>query len=404
MPWPASLTWNSLAGYLDNFQTWLSDSRNVPDPSLFFVAFNGIATFLDDLVGWITSFFFKLTWVGTAALGTLVVLRYGGRRAALGVVAAFAVVRADRALGVERADVLAHDRVGQPGACDRAPARRARRALRPLPELHHPRARRDADRPGLCVPDADRDPLLGRPWCSRRGDADLRDPARDPHHRTRDPRRPDEHGRSGGSDGLDAASDAHEGADSDGAADAAALREPDDPLRAVDGRDRRADRRAGPRRRRDERPLLEPGARTRRRRRDRGHGDRARPLHRGDGEPHRPDSPPSDGREAPATAPLHPRLRRRRRARRRARLSLRRRQLLDAPDHRGLAARPRAERPRLHPEPVDVHLPHHEPDRELPRAVLPHAAEQLLRRDAVAGDGVRPRAGSHTSSPAAGLR
>ena len=91
MPWPAWLTWNSLAGYLDNFQTWLSDSRNVPDPSVFFVAFNGIATFLDDLVGWITSFFFKLTWVGTAALGTLVVLRYGGRRAALGVVAAFAV-------------------------------------------------------------------------------------------------------------------------------------------------------------------------------------------------------------------------------------------------------------------------------------------------------------------------
>jgi glycine betaine/proline transport system permease protein len=91
LPWPAWLTWNSLAGYLDNFQTWLSDSRNVPDPSFFFVAFNGIATFLDDLVGWITSFFFKLTWVGTAALGTLVVLRYGGRRPALGVVAAFAV-------------------------------------------------------------------------------------------------------------------------------------------------------------------------------------------------------------------------------------------------------------------------------------------------------------------------
>ena len=91
MPWPAWLTWNSLADYLDNFQTWLSDSRNVPDPSFFFVAFNWIATFLDDLVGWITSFFFKLTWVGTAALGTLVVLRYGGRRAALGVVAAFAV-------------------------------------------------------------------------------------------------------------------------------------------------------------------------------------------------------------------------------------------------------------------------------------------------------------------------
>ena len=27
-PWPDSLVWNSLPGYLDRFQTWLSDSRN----------------------------------------------------------------------------------------------------------------------------------------------------------------------------------------------------------------------------------------------------------------------------------------------------------------------------------------------------------------------------------------
>jgi glycine betaine/proline transport system permease protein len=88
-PWPAALTWEQLAHYLDNFQVWLSDQRNVPDPSLFFVAFNGVATFLDDLVGWLTSFFLKLTWVGTVAFGVLVVLRFGGRRAALGVLAAF---------------------------------------------------------------------------------------------------------------------------------------------------------------------------------------------------------------------------------------------------------------------------------------------------------------------------
>ena len=113
LPWPASLTWNSLAGYLDNFQTWLSDSRNVPHPSVFFVAFNGIATFLDDLVGWITSFFFKLTWVGTTALGTLVVLRFGGRRAALGVARCVRGLRADGLVGAERADVRPHDRVRQ---------------------------------------------------------------------------------------------------------------------------------------------------------------------------------------------------------------------------------------------------------------------------------------------------
>ena len=87
--WPASLTWNALAHHLDDFQTWLSNHRNLPHPSVFFRAFNGLANFLDNLVGWLTSLFFKLTWAGTTVLGTLVVLRFGGRRAALGVLAAF---------------------------------------------------------------------------------------------------------------------------------------------------------------------------------------------------------------------------------------------------------------------------------------------------------------------------
>lgn len=87
--WPASLTWNSLAHDLDNFQAWLSNHRNVPHPSVFFRIFNGIANFLDNLVGWLASLFFKLTWAGTSALGVLVVLRFGGRRAALGTLAAF---------------------------------------------------------------------------------------------------------------------------------------------------------------------------------------------------------------------------------------------------------------------------------------------------------------------------
>ena len=88
--WPASLTWNTLASHLDNFQTWLSDHRNVPHPSIFFRGFNGFASFLDNIVGWLTSFFFKLTWAGTTVLGVLIVLRFGGRRAALGTAAAFA--------------------------------------------------------------------------------------------------------------------------------------------------------------------------------------------------------------------------------------------------------------------------------------------------------------------------
>jgi glycine betaine/proline transport system permease protein len=89
VPWPASLTWNSLSHDLDNFQAWLSNNRNVPHPSIVFRIFNAIANFLDNLVGWLTSFFLKLTWAGTTVLGTLVVLRFGGRRAALGVLVAF---------------------------------------------------------------------------------------------------------------------------------------------------------------------------------------------------------------------------------------------------------------------------------------------------------------------------
>src|ERR1700681_3827954 len=76
---PNSLVWTSLSGYLDRFQTWLSDSRNVAPPSFVFSPFDGFATFLDNLVSWLTSFFHKLTWAGTTALATLVVRRLRGR-------------------------------------------------------------------------------------------------------------------------------------------------------------------------------------------------------------------------------------------------------------------------------------------------------------------------------------
>jgi glycine betaine/proline transport system permease protein len=87
--WPSALVWNSLSSHLDRFQTWLSNERNVPDPSIFFRVFNRFASFLDNLVGWIYQFISWLKWPGTVALGTLIVLRFGGRRAALGTVAAF---------------------------------------------------------------------------------------------------------------------------------------------------------------------------------------------------------------------------------------------------------------------------------------------------------------------------
>ena len=56
-PWPASLTWNSLPTYLNDFQTWLVDQRNADDPSVVIQAFNNFASFLDDLVSWLTRLF-----------------------------------------------------------------------------------------------------------------------------------------------------------------------------------------------------------------------------------------------------------------------------------------------------------------------------------------------------------
>jgi hypothetical protein len=51
-PWPASLTWNSLPTYLNDFQTWLVDQRNAESPSFVIRAFNGFAEFLNSLVEW----------------------------------------------------------------------------------------------------------------------------------------------------------------------------------------------------------------------------------------------------------------------------------------------------------------------------------------------------------------
>src|SRR5262245_52267775 len=89
-PWPAWLEWNSLAGYLDNFQNWLIDQRNTSNPSVFFSVLDGISTFLDDLVTWLTNLLLWMTWIGTAVASVLIVLRFGGLRAALIVLGAFA--------------------------------------------------------------------------------------------------------------------------------------------------------------------------------------------------------------------------------------------------------------------------------------------------------------------------
>lgn len=89
-PWPAWLEWNSLSPHLDTFQTWLLDQRNAEHPNVVFAAFNGLASFLDNLVAWLNDLLLWLTWVGTTVAGVLVVLRFGGPRAAALVLGGFA--------------------------------------------------------------------------------------------------------------------------------------------------------------------------------------------------------------------------------------------------------------------------------------------------------------------------
>ena len=89
-PWPDQLVWNSLGTHLTDFQSWLVDQRNAESPSVVFRAFNEFASFLDSLVIWLTDFLGWLTWVGTTVAGVLVALRFGGGRAAIWALAAFA--------------------------------------------------------------------------------------------------------------------------------------------------------------------------------------------------------------------------------------------------------------------------------------------------------------------------
>src|SRR3970282_48203 len=88
-PWPDRLIWNSLPAHIDDFQTWLLDQRNAADPSFVISPFNGFASFVDHLVDWFDRLLLWLTWVGTTAAGTLIALRFGGRRAAAWVGGAF---------------------------------------------------------------------------------------------------------------------------------------------------------------------------------------------------------------------------------------------------------------------------------------------------------------------------
>ena len=88
-PWPSSLQWSSLGDHLDSFQSWLIDHRNADHPNVIFRVFNGFATFLDDIVSWLTRLLQWLTWPGATVAVVAIIWRFGGIRAAAWVLAAF---------------------------------------------------------------------------------------------------------------------------------------------------------------------------------------------------------------------------------------------------------------------------------------------------------------------------
>ena len=88
-PWPASLTWQALPERLDDFQTWLLEERTAENPNFIFAVFDGFRAFAEWLVTALNDALLWLTWPGVIAAAVVIVLRFGGWRAALIVAGAF---------------------------------------------------------------------------------------------------------------------------------------------------------------------------------------------------------------------------------------------------------------------------------------------------------------------------
>jgi glycine betaine/proline transport system permease protein len=87
-PWPSSLVWDELPRKLDDAQEWLLEQRT-EGSNPFFALLDAFRAACEWLVTAILDFLEWLTWVGVIVAGTAIVLRFGGRRAALVVFGAF---------------------------------------------------------------------------------------------------------------------------------------------------------------------------------------------------------------------------------------------------------------------------------------------------------------------------
>ena len=89
-PWPSSLVWNELSLHLNDFQTWVLTEKGQADNGIVFTLFEWFSTSVDHFVDWFNRFLLWMTWVGSTVAGTLLVLRFGGARAAALTLVAFA--------------------------------------------------------------------------------------------------------------------------------------------------------------------------------------------------------------------------------------------------------------------------------------------------------------------------
>ena len=89
-PWPNELVWNKLQVELDEFQAYLIDQRLEGGGGVVFTVFDGFRIFADNLVTWFNDLLVWLTWIGSTVTGTLLAWRFGGLRAGIWALAAFA--------------------------------------------------------------------------------------------------------------------------------------------------------------------------------------------------------------------------------------------------------------------------------------------------------------------------
>ena len=294
-PWPESLTWQALPERLDSLQTWLLEERTAQDPNIVFAIFDGFRALAEWLVTALNDVLLWLTWVGTIAAAVLIVLRFGGWRAALvvfGAFVSFALMglweQSIQTLALMSAAVLLSLAIGMPLGVIAGRNERFLRGITPaldamqiVPAFAYlmPIVILFSVGPAaavICtmiyaVPPAVRITALG-----------IRNVTADSVEASK-------------AMGATRAQTLFKVQLPLARQRAPAVGEPDHHVRPLARGDRRPDRRPRAGRRRDERALLRPGAGADGRHRDRDHGDRPRPGHVGDRRAHRPRPPPPDG-------------------------------------------------------------------------------------------------------------